>query len=97
MNFKPIIIMTPLTLIRKKTKAGYVFRSSQQNVNSLLLMDGFKLYGEHEFQVSSLLDSMYAFSVDMIMKCGVLNIAWHVKNFRESLLLEVRRPGRMQM
>ena len=69
--------MIPLTMILRKAKVGYEFKGRQQKVNHLLFMDDLKLYGKDESQVSSLIDTVYAFSADIRMefglkKCGVL-------------------------
>ena len=72
-----ILCMIPLTMILRKAKAGYEFKGRQQKVNHLLYMDDLKLYAKDESQVSSLVDTVYAFSTDIKMefglkKCGVL-------------------------
>ena len=72
-----ILCMIPLTMILRKAKAGYEFKGRQQKVNHLLYMDDLKLYAKDESQVSSLVDTAYAFSTDIKMefglkKCGVL-------------------------
>ena len=72
-----ILCMIPLTMILRKAKAGFEFKGRQQKVNHLLYMDDLKLYAKDESQVSSLVDTVYAFSTDIKMefglkKCGVL-------------------------
>ena len=68
--------MIPLTLILRKSTAGYDLAKGFK-VNHLLFMDDLKLFGKSEDQIDSLVQTIQVFSEDIGMefglrKCGVL-------------------------
>ena len=71
------ICLTPLSLILKKTKAGYSLGKNQQKLSHLLYMDDLKLFGQSERDIESLVNTVHGFSCDIglqfgIEKCGVI-------------------------
>lgn len=70
-----VISMIPLTLILRKTKAGYDLGGGQGVINHLLFMDDLKLYGKSEDQVDSLVQSVRIVSSDINMEFGISKCA----------------------
>ena len=71
-----VLSMIPLTLILRKSRAGYDF-AKEFKVNHLLFMDDLKLFGKDEDQIDSLVQTVQLFSEDIgiefgLKKCGVL-------------------------
>ena len=71
-----VLCMIPLTLILRKSTAGYDL-AKEFKVNHLLFMDDLKLFGKSEDQIDSLVQTVQVFSEDIGMefglkKCGVL-------------------------
>ena len=48
------LVLTPLSLILRKAKAGYEFSESKEKINHLLFMDDLKLYSRSEKGLDSL-------------------------------------------
>ena len=72
-----VVCMIPLTLILRKTKAGYEWGNKQFRVNHLMFMDDLKLFGKSNDQIDSLIQTVHLFSKDINMefglkKCGIL-------------------------
>ena len=66
-----VICMIPLSLILRKTAAGYSFKGNQLKINHLLYMDDLKLYGKSNDQIDSLVRTVYLFTSDVGMEFGV--------------------------
>ena len=49
------IIMIPMSLILKDTRAGYQPKNEGCKINDLLFMDDLKLYGKNSNQIDSLI------------------------------------------
>ena len=58
--------MIPLTLILRKSTAGYDL-ANEFKVNHLLFMDDLKLFGKNEDQIDSLVQTVQLFSEDIGM------------------------------
>ena len=69
--------MIPLSLILRKTAAGYSFKGNQLlymddlKLKHLLYMDDLKLYGKSNDQIDSLVRTVYLFTSDVGMEFGV--------------------------
>ena len=71
-----VLFIIPLTLILRKSTAGYDI-AKEYKVNVLLFMDDLKLFGKSEDQIDLLAQTVQLFSEDIGMefglnKCGVL-------------------------
>ena len=58
-----VITMIPLTLIRRKSEAGYSYGNNVK-INHLLFMDDLKLYAKNSNQLDSLIQTVRIFSND---------------------------------
>ena len=66
-----VIIMIPLSLILRDTRAGYQLEKDGCKVNHLLFMDDLKLYGKNNNQIDSLVQTVWSYSEDIGMKFGI--------------------------
>ena len=71
------LVMIPLTLMLRQTKASYELKKGGKKINYLLFMDDLKLFAKNEDQIDSLVNTVKIFSEDIKMefglpKCGVL-------------------------
>ena len=66
-----VICMIPLSLILRKTAAGYSFKENQLKINHLLYLDDLKLYGKTNDQIDLLVRTVYLFTSDVGMEFGV--------------------------
>ena len=74
-----VIIMIPLSLILRVTRAGCQLKKEGCKINHLLRMDDLKLYGKNSRQIESLLQIVWTYSEDIGMmfgidKCAVLGL-----------------------
>ena len=72
-----VLCMVPLSLVLRRSKAGYEWGGREFKINHLLFMDDLKLFGKSYEQIDSLVQTVHAFSLDIgiefgIKKCGVL-------------------------
>ena len=65
-----IIALLPFTSILRKSKPGYKFALGEK-INHLLFMDDFKLYGENEKALDSLVQTVRIFTSDIRMEFGI--------------------------
>ena len=70
-----VIAMIPLTLVLRKVKPGYVLRNDQMRINHLLFMDDLTLYGKNEFEIESLVQTVWINNEDFAMEFGIQNCA----------------------
>ena len=74
-----VIIMIPLSIILRETKAGYSLQKNDRKINHLMFMDDIKLYGKNTNQLDSLVRTVHVYSEDIGMsfgldKCAVLEL-----------------------
>ena len=72
-----VLVMIPLTLVLRQTKASYKLKKGGKKVNQLLFMDDLKLFAKNEDQIDNLVNTVRIFSEDIKMefrlpKCGML-------------------------
>ena len=72
-----VLCMVPLSLVLRRSKAGYEWGGHEFQINHLLFMDDLKLFGKSYEQIDSLVQTVHTFSIDIgmefgIKKCGVL-------------------------
>ena len=72
-----VLVMIPLTLVLRQTKASYELKKGGKKINHLLFMDDLKLFAKNEDQIDNLVNTVRIFSEDIKMefglpKCGVL-------------------------
>ena len=72
-----VLVMIPLTLVLRQTKASYELKKGGKKINHLLFMDDQKLFAKIEDKIDSLVNTVRIFSEDIKMefvlpKCGVL-------------------------
>ena len=65
-----VITMIPLTLILRKSEAGYSY-GNNVNINHLLFIDDLKLYAKTPNQLDSLIETVRIFINDIGMKFGI--------------------------
>ena len=73
-SFSPLVFvlaLIPLSLILRKTMAGYEFSESKEKINHLLLMDDVKLHSQSDKGLDSLVQTVHVFSKDIGMECGI--------------------------
>ena len=66
-----VIIMIPLSMVLRDTKAGYQLKKGGCKINHLLFMDDLKLYGKNSDQIDSLVQIVWSYSEDIGMKYGI--------------------------
>ena len=71
------LMMIPLTLVLRQTKAAYELKKGGKKINHLLFMDDLKLFAKNEDQIDNLVNAVRVCSEDIKMefglpKCGVL-------------------------
>ena len=71
------LMMIPLTLVLRQTKAAYELKKGGKKINHLPFMDDLKLFEKNEDQIDNLVYTVRIFPEDMKMefglpKCGVL-------------------------
>ena len=72
-----VLVMVPLTLALRQTKASYKLKKGGKKIDHLLFMDDLKLFAKNKHQVDNLANTVRLFSEDIKMefgspKCGVL-------------------------
>ena len=72
-----VLVMIPLTLVLRQTKASYELKKGGKKINHLLFMDDLKLFTKNEDQIDNLVNTVRIFLEDIKMefglpKCGVL-------------------------
>ena len=66
-----VLSLIPLTVVLRKTKAGYDLGGESGVINHLLFMDDLKLYGKNERQIDTLVQTVRIMSGDMRMEFGI--------------------------
>ena len=64
--------MVPLSLLLRKVKASYEWGRKEFRLNNLLFMDDLKLFEKSEDQIDRLVQTVFIFSEDIGMRCGVV-------------------------
>ena len=72
-----ILCMVPISLVLRRSRAGYEWGGREYKINYLLFMGDLKLLGKSYEQIDSLVQTVHTFSTDIgmefgIKKCGVL-------------------------
>ena len=72
-----VLVMIPLTLVLRQTKASYELKKGGKKINHLLFMDDLKLFTKNGDQIDKLVNTVRIFSEAIKMefglpKCGVL-------------------------
>ena len=67
-----VICILPLSLLLRKVRASYEWGREEFKLNNLLFMDDIKLFGKSEDQIDRLVQTVFVFSEDIGMKCGVV-------------------------
>ena len=66
-----MIVVIPLSLILRDTRAGYQLKKEECKINHLLFMDDLKLYVKNNDQIDSLVRTVWSYSEDIGMKFGI--------------------------
>ena len=71
------LVMIPLTLVLRETKASYEVKKGGKKINHLLFKDDLKLFARNEDHIDNLVNTVRSFSGDIktefgLPKCGVL-------------------------
>ena len=66
-----VLVMIPLTLVLRQTKASYKLKKGGKKVNQLLFMDDLKLFAKNEDQIDNLVNKVRIFSEDIKMEFGL--------------------------
>ena len=66
-----VIIMIPVSLILRDTRAGYQLKKEGFKINHLLFMDDLKLYGKNSSQINSQIKTVWIYTEDIGMKFGI--------------------------
>ena len=71
------LVMIPLTLVLRQTKASYELKKGGKKINHLLFKDDLKLFARNEDHIDNLVNTVRSFSGDIktefgLPKCGVL-------------------------
>ena len=66
-----VIIMIPLSLILRDTRAGYQLKKQGCKINHLLFMDDLKLYRKNNSQIDSIVQTVWSYSGDIGMELGI--------------------------
>ena len=72
-----VLVMIPLTLVLRQTKASYELKKGGKKINHSQFMDDLKLFAKNEDQINKLVNIVRIFLEDIKMefgltKCGVL-------------------------
>ena len=68
-----MLVMIPLILVLRQTKASYEVKKGGKKINHLLFMDDLKLFAKNEDQRDSLVNTVRIFSEDIKMEFGLPN------------------------
>ena len=66
-----LLCMVPLSLVLRRSKAGYKWGEREFKINHLLFMDDLKLFGKSYEQTDSLVQTVHTFSIDVGMEFGI--------------------------
>ena len=74
-----VLVMIPLTLMLRQTKASYEVKKGVKKINHLLFMDDLKFFSKNEYQTDSSVNTVRISSEDIkmefgLLKCGALNM-----------------------
>ena len=78
-----VLVMIPLTLVLRQTKASYELKKGGKKINHLLFMDDLKLFAKNEDQIDSLVNTVRTFSEDIKNEFGLLK--------RGVLIMKIRK------
>ena len=65
------LVMIPLTLVLRQTKASYKVKNGGKKINHLLLMGDLELFAKNEERMSILVNTVRIFSEDIKMDFGL--------------------------
>ena len=65
-----VLVMIPLTLVLRQTKASYELKKGGKKINHLLFMDDLKLFAKNEDQIDNFVNTLIIFSEDNKMELG---------------------------
>ena len=66
-----VLVMIPLTLVLRQTKASYELKKGGKKINHLLFMDDLKLFAKNEDQIDNLVNAVRVCSEDIKMEFGL--------------------------
>ena len=66
-----VLVMIPLPMVLRQTKASYKLKRGGKKINHLLFMDDLKLFGKNEDQLDNLVNIAGTFSWDIKMEFGL--------------------------
>ena len=66
-----VLYMVPLSLVMRRSKAGYEWGGHEFKINHLLFMDDLKRFGKSYEQIDSLVQTVHTFSIDIGMEFGI--------------------------
>ena len=75
-----VLVMIPLTLVLRQTKASYELKKGGKKINHLLFMDDLKLFAKNEDQIDSSVNTVRIFSEDIKMEFRLLNCGVFIMN-----------------
>ena len=76
--------MILLSLLLRKVKASYEWGRDEFKLNHLLIMDDLKLFGKSDDQIDSLVQTVFTFSEDIVMKISVWKMCCGYSKERET-------------
>ena len=69
-----VLVMIPLTLVLRQTKASYELKKGGKKINHLLFLDDLKQFAKNEDQIDNLVNTVRIFSEGIKMEFGVLTM-----------------------
>ena len=66
-----VLVMIPLILVLRQTKASHEIKKGGKKINHLLFMDDLKLFAKNEYQIDNLVNTVRTFSEDIKMEFGL--------------------------
>ena len=66
-----VLVIIPLILVLRQTKASHEIKKGGKKINHLLFMDDLKLFAKNEYQIDNLVNTVRAFSEDIKMEFGL--------------------------
>ena len=66
--------MVPLSVVLRRSKAGYEWGGRQFKINHLLFMDDLKPFGKSYEQIDSLVQTVHTLSIDIGTEFGIKKV-----------------------
>ena len=66
-----VLVMIPLTLVLRQTKASYELKKGVKKINHLLFMDDLELFAKNEDQINKIVNIVRIFLEDIKMEFGL--------------------------